>query len=101
MTNLEALRGKLNYPLSDNALILALSDRGLTDSDVYVKGSSFDLAYADAIMTLITAPNTTEGGFSVSLADRNALLGLANGIYAKYSTASPVQKPTAKFVQRW
>jgi hypothetical protein len=101
MTNLEAIRAKLNYPLSDNAFILALTDRGLTDSAVYAKSAAFDLAYADSIMTLITAPNTSEGGYSVSLTDKAALMKLADGIYAKNGVASPIVKPTATFVQRW
>lgn len=101
MTYLEALQGKLNYPLSENSFILALKDRGLDASDIYVKCVAFDLSYADAIMTLITAPNTSEGGFSISLSEKNTLLQLAQGIYEKNGTVNPVPKPTAKFVQRW
>ena len=101
MTYLEAIKGKLNYPLSDNSFILALNDRGLNENDTYNKGQAFDLAYADAIMTLVTAPNTTEGGYSISLTDKNALTNLANGIYARYNTASLTARPTATFVQRW
>jgi len=99
MTNLEAIKGKLGYPLSDNAFILALDDRGLTSTDTYAKGQAFDLAYADAITTLITTPNVSEGGYSISLADKKNLIKLANGIYTKYGVASSL-KPTAKFVQR-
>ena len=101
MTNLEALKGKLNYPLSDNAFILALNDRDLSETATYAKCQAFDLAYADAIMMLVTAPNTSEGGYSVSLSDKNALISLANGIYAKYGVAGTFPKPTATFVQRW
>ena len=101
MTNLEALKGKLNYPLPNNAFILALTDRGLTDSATYSKCTAFDLAYADAIMNLVTAPNTSEGGYSISLSDKDALIKLANGIYAKCGVTGPFPKPTATFVQRW
>jgi hypothetical protein len=101
MTNLEAIKAKLNFPLPNNAFILALSDRGLTDSAIYVKSASFDLAYADSIMMLVTAPNTSEGGYSISLTDKAALIKLADGIYAKNGVASPSAKPTATFVQRW
>jgi len=101
MTNLEALKGKLTYPLANNAFILALTDRGLVDSATYSKGQAFDLAYADAIMMLVTAPNTSEGGYSVSIADKETLIRLANGIYTKYGVATTVPKPTATFVQRW
>lgn len=100
MTYLEAIKARLNYPLSDNAFILALADRGLASTDTYVKGKAFDLAYADAITTLVTAPDVREGGYSVSLSDKANLIKLANGIYAKYGIASSL-KPTAKFIQRW
>jgi hypothetical protein len=100
MTYLEAIKGKVGYPLSDNAFTLALLDRGLTAADTYTAGQAFDLAYADAVVTLITAPNVSEGGYSVSLSDKETLLKLANGIYTKYGIASPLSslKPTAKFV---
>jgi hypothetical protein len=103
MTNLEAIKAKLNYPLSENAFILALQDRGLTSVGIYVKGQSFDLAYADAITTLVTVPNVTEGGYQVSLTDKTSLLKLADGIYTKYSESNPISslKKTATFVQRF
>jgi len=105
MTNLEAIKAKLNYPLSDNSFIVALQDRGVTSAGVYTGGESFDLAYADAINTLVTAPDTTEGGFSISLADKAQLLRLADGIYTKYSISNPITtsslKQKATFVQRF
>jgi len=103
MTYLEAIKGKLSYPLSDNAFILVLADRSLTSTDTYVKGESFDLAYADSIVVLLTTPNISEGGYSVSFSDRAILLKLATGIYTKYGVANPLSslKPTATFVQRW
>ncbi len=101
MTFLEAIKGKLSYPLSDNAFILALTDRGLTYTDTYAKGESFDLAYADTIFTLITSPNVTEGGYSISLSDKKTLLDLANGIYTKYGEPISSLKKTATFVQRF
>lgn len=100
MTNLEAIKGKLNYPLSDNSFILALNDRGLVETATYSNCQAFELAYADSIKTLITAPNISEGGYSISLSDKAALIKLANGIYAKYGINSSLN-PTATFVQRW
>jgi len=100
MTNLEAIKGKLDYPLKDNSFILALNDRGLTETATYTKCQAFDLAYADCIITLVAAPNKSEGGFSVSLSDKAILIKLANGIYTRYGEAG-IAKPTATFVQRW
>jgi len=103
MTNLEAIKGKLSYPLSENAYILALTTRGLISTDNYAGGQAFDLAYADLIIVLLTTPNITEGSYSVSLSDRAILIKLASAIYTKYGVDNPLSslKPTAKFVQRW
>jgi hypothetical protein len=103
MTNLEAIKAKLNYPLTDNAFILALQDRGLASAGIYAGGESFDLAYADAITTLVTVPNVSEGGYQISLTDKTSLLSLAAGIYTKYSAVNPISslKKTATFVQRF
>jgi hypothetical protein len=103
MTNLEAIKAKLNYPLTDNAFILALQDRGLTQTGIYSGGEAFDLAYADAITSLATAPNVSEGGYQISLSDKTALLSLAAGLYTKYGAVNPISTPkkTATFVQRW
>jgi hypothetical protein len=100
MTNLEAIKGRLNYPLSSNSFILALTDRGLTHSDTYAKSQAFDLAYADAITTIVTTPNISEGGYSVSMSDKENLIKLANSIYLKYGEPSSLT-PTARFVNRF
>lgn len=101
MTNLEAIKGKLNYPLTDNAFKLALADRDLTDTATYAKCQAFDLAYADSVIMLLTSPNVTEGGYSVSQTDKKMLLDLANGIYVKYGEPICSFKKTATFVQRF
>jgi hypothetical protein len=102
MTNLEAIKGKLNYPLSDNSFILALSGRDLVYTETYTASDkrSLELAQADLIYTLASAPNITEGGYSVSLSDKKTMLKVADGIYRKYGIYD-VMKPTAKFVQKW
>ena len=100
MTNLEAIKGALNYPLSDNSFILALTKRGLVETATYIDCQGFDLSYADAIVTLITTPNISEGGYSLSISDKATLIKLANGIYAKCGVKSPLN-PTATFVHRW
>jgi len=105
MTNLEAIKAKLNYPLSDNSFKVALQDRSLTSAGIYVGGEAFDLAQADVINTLVTAPDTSEGGFAISLTEKQYLLKLADGIYTKYSKDNPMTtsslKKTATFVQRF
>jgi hypothetical protein len=103
MTNLEAITAKLNYPLSENTFIVAMEDRGAVSDAVYAGGKAFDLAYADVIITLLTTPNITEGGYSISLSDKQTLLNLADKIYTTYSVANPMSslKKKATFVQRF
>ena len=101
MTNLEAIKGRLDYPLSDNTFKVALADRGLSDSDTYSKGQAFDLAYADCIVSIITKGKISEGGFSLSPSDVKTLSDIVNGIYGQYGVASPIQKPRATFRHPW
>lgn len=107
MTNSEALLAKVGYPLSDNAIHLALEGRELDPVDIYVatdNATAFELAYADCLVMLITQPSSiSEGGYSVSAGDRKVLAEMANKIFLKYGKASPLesQKPKATFVQRW
>lgn len=102
MTNLEAIKGKIGYPLSDNAFILALTDRTLVSTEDYVVGNKqqLELAQADLIVSIITKGNFSEGGFTVSTADVKTLKELASMIYIRYGQSNPLN-PTAKFVQRW
>lgn len=102
MTNLEAIKAKLPYPLADNSFIIALSVRGLVSSDTFSDVRSLELTQADLIYSLAVAPNITEGGYSISLSDRRAVLRVADGIYARYGERNPYkEKPTLKFVQKW
>ena len=105
MNNLDAIKAKVGYPVSDNSVELALTTRGLTTSDEFSATSqAFDLAYADVIMTIVTSPTSmSEGGFSISSADRQTLINIANNIYRRYEVANPLEamRPKARFVQRW
>ena len=99
MTNLEALKARLNYPLSDNSYILALSDRGLVSTATYADQRSLELSQADLIYILVTSPNITESGYSVSISDKASILKIADGIYQKYGIRNP-NRPIAKFVSK-
>ena len=87
MTNLEALKATIaGYPLSDNTYSKALTDRGVSSGGTYAGISeAFELAEADLYKTLATGVNITEGGYSISVSDRDTLLKIANSIYAKWS----------------
>lgn len=100
MTNLEAIKAIVGYPLSDNAYKKVLLDRDLTDSATYVSSTdkeAMDLAQASAIYIVCTQANKTEGGYSISITDKVSLLKIANDIYIRYGYSIP-NSPTATFV---
>ena len=103
MTNLDALKAKVGYPMADASFELALTKRGLTSTDIFTgEDSAFELAYADCILVLLTSPSSVqEGGYSIQLGGKDALADIANKIYDKYGKTIPTPKPVAKFVQRW
>jgi uncharacterized protein DUF6706 len=67
MTNKEALIAKLNYPLSDNALEVAMIDRGIQGGQVYTPDGKKDieLATMDLLYLTLTQPDVVEGGYQV------------------------------------
>jgi hypothetical protein len=91
MTNLEAIKAQVIYPLPDNSFKKVLTDRGLTDSDTYSSDNykAFELATADALHILITAPNISEGGYSISLTEKKELKEIASGLYEKHGVSNP------------
>jgi len=107
MTNLEALRARVGYPLSDDAITIALERRGKQTTDTFdatADARAFDLAYADCLITILTSPaSLSEGGYSISTGDKKVIQDTANFIYNRYSEPSPIMqsKPTAKFIQKW
>jgi len=107
MTNLEALRARVGYPLSDDSLTIALERRGKLTTDTFdatTDAEAFDLAYADSLVTILTSPaSLSEGGYSISTGDKKVIQDTANFIYNKYSKPSPIMKskPVATFKQPW
>ena len=102
MTNLEALKAKISYPLTDNAFKLALTDRGLLDTSAYTVANkrALELAQADLHVVLVSAPDVQEGGYQITLNDKKTLISVANGLYSKYGVPSPFGAK-ATFKQPW
>lgn len=88
MTNLEALQSVIggNYPFDENAYQKNLLDNGLNASDAYSSANikAIDICFAGMLLTVITSVDIKEGGYSVTNADRDALIKVMNGIYTKY-----------------
>lgn len=75
-TILKALRSKINYPLPEDSYITALTDAGLDGDAIYQRSLKRDveLCAAELIQVVCTSGNISEGGYSLSLGDKNALL---------------------------
>lgn len=95
MTFLEAIKGRVNFPLSDNSFKLALIDRELGESETYSisKKKAFELAAADCLVIVSTSPNVSESGYSISLSDRKECRAEADKIYSKYGELSNLSTP--------
>lgn len=104
MTNLEALQASVLYPVKVMLLTKVLLDRGLLGSDdyVFVKQRLVDLAVADIYCKLIGSPNISEGGISISIADKASLMKAASSIYVKYGESDPYGlTPSVGSVSPW
>ena len=104
MTILEAIKESVGYPISNNRAQITLLKRGLTGTDEatqsVLNSKAFELATADLMFWLITTPNISEGGYSISLTDRKTLKDIASGIYSKHGVTDPT-KATVKFIRPW
>lgn len=97
MTNLQAIRSSVNFPLDDLSFEKVLLDRGFDPSGNYTPSKQFKLAVADAIVVVVTSPNISEGGYSISQNDRESLIKLANSYFEIGGEASPFSPVVSTF----
>lgn len=89
MTVLQALKISVGYPLDENFLTRIMVDRQLDPQEEYAgSDEAFLLARADVYMGLAVSPDVMMDGFTLSVADRNLLVSLAEGIYRRYEPDS-------------
>lgn len=92
MTNLEALQSiiGINYPFDPNMYQKALIDANLDPTLTYISanGQAIDLCVVGLILTIIASPDVKEGGYTITVADRQALLTLRATLLAKYGISS-------------
>jgi len=104
MTILEAIKEAIGYPISDNRANMTLIKRGLSATaeanEAVLNGQAFDLATADLIYWMITTPNISEGGYSLTVNDKKTLQQIASGIFSKWGVTDP-STPKAKFISPW
>ena len=58
----------------------------------------YQLAKADMIRIFVMTPNVSEGGVSISITDRQRLIGIANAIYGKYEPESIILEEHPKVI---
>ena len=102
MTNLEAIKSQVPYPLKENSFKKVLLDRGLVDTEEYSPDNikPFELATADALHIVITAPNISEGGYSISVSEKKELRQIASGLYDKHGASNPF-RGTISSISPW
>lgn len=87
MTTSEALRARVNYPLTSVQADEKLIGRGVDTSAEYnsdvAESKEFQLAYADTLRFVLTMVNLSQGG-SITAQNPRGIAGTANAIYRKY-----------------
>lgn len=92
-TILESLKGVNAYPIPLRTLNSVMERRGLSKSDeatqVVMRGASYNLATADLLKWLSSAPDITQGGQSFGFTDEQRLQfrNRANRLYKQYGDA--------------
>jgi len=105
MTNLEAIRNDIIYPLEDGKLEKALLDRGVDPAEGYslLTKKVIELVRADLYVKLITAPNLTEAGTTINVTEKTSIMKIASATYLKNGEADPfaVAGPIVTEVSCW
>ena len=87
MTNLQAIKQRVNYPLSDIQAEEKLVTRGVDPVATFSKDvantKDFRLAYADTLRFVLTMVNLSQGG-SITAQNVTGIQGTANAIYKQY-----------------
>jgi hypothetical protein len=101
MTNKEALVGVVRVSVPDHSLEKAMIDNDVTGGSTYVKlnEKSIDLCAIDVLQGLLSEPNVSEGGYSISY-DRKAVLDRLNYLNQKHGLVDAA-KPTVTSKSPW
>ena len=87
MTNLQALKARVNYPQSDANAEVNLIARGVAKdgefSEDIANSKGFRLAYADTLRFIVTMVNLSQGG-SITAQSIPEIRATANAIYKEY-----------------
>ena len=99
MTVIEALRSVNAYPIPLRTLVITAEARGLVPTDevsaVILKSKMYNLALADLLMWLSTAPDVSQGGQTYSFTDeqRQQFRNRAEGLYGDFGADDEAGTP--------
>ena len=102
LTILAAIKAQVQYPLPSDFYLTVIVKRGL-DGDVVctkeiMESAGFKGAQADCLRQIILYPNSiSEGGMSISKADRQSLLFMANKLYREIGEEPIDERPKVTF----
>ena len=104
MTNSERLSGKLLGLVPDVDGLLV--DQGLTPDDAYSgnigNSKQFQLAFAWGLVAIIMSPNLSEGDWSRSWGDRDALSKIISSIFNRFAPdENPLNPQIIDISNRW
>ena len=99
MTVIEALRSVNAYPIPLRTLVITAEARGLVPTDDVsadiLKSKMYNLALADLLMWLSTAPDVSQGGQNYSFTDeqRKEFRNRANSLYDDFGADDEAGTP--------
>lgn len=93
----QALIDEVHYPFSDGfienrLLVRGLNGEGESSAETLVS-PEFIGACADCFYAMVDAPNISESGISLTLADRNIILKKANSLYRQIGESEKQCRP--------
>ncbi len=101
LTVLSALKAQVQYPLPEDFFRSVMVRRELEDGEctkAIMDSPAFKGAEADCLKQVILYPNSvSEGGMSISKADKNDLIFLANRLYKEIGEEPISERPRITF----
>lgn len=98
MTNLEALKAIVQYPLDDNSFKLALLNRDLLETGTYgaTDLKKLELSKADCLATILSTPTISEGGYALAHTNKGEVRKEMERLYQKWGESHNVSGPVIK-----
>lgn len=86
MTIKEALKSTVDYPLPDDRIEKALIDAGLSGDATYTQTNEkdVDVCMIGLLLTICTTGSISEGGYSISMSDKDSLLKVRSLLLSKW-----------------